>query len=134
LTILSWLLVVIPGVYYTFNAPADCKHADRCHTIWGQNSHLRTPFSLNAIVTTVYWITMLVMQAGYTWHLYSSNETFVTGAANVGSHFIFVGPRSPSHLMSPIPILIMCHRPPPPPRAPLRTLTKKNADRTRTTS
>jgi hypothetical protein len=91
LTILSWLLVVIPGIYYTFNAPADCKRAERCHTIWGQNSHLRTPFSLNAIVTSIYWIVMLVMQAGYTWHLYSSNETFVTSAANVGSHFIFVG-------------------------------------------
>lgn len=88
LTIISWLLVVVTAVYYTFNAPADCKHEHRCHTIWGQNSAMRTPFALNAVVTGIYWIIMLVMQAGYIWHLYSANETFVKSAANVGSHFI----------------------------------------------
>jgi hypothetical protein len=98
LTIISWLLVVITAVYYTFNAPEDCKHDHRCHTIWGQNRHMRTPFSLNVIVTSIYWIIVLVMQAGYIWHLYSANETFVKSAANVGSHFIFVrrDPQSPN--------------------------------------
>lgn len=90
LTILSWLLVVITAIYYAFNAPADCKQDHRCHTIWGQNKHMATPFSLNAIVTSIYWIIVLVMQAAYIWHLYSANETFVNSAANVGSHFIFV--------------------------------------------
>jgi len=50
---------------------------------------LSTPFSLNVIVTSVYWIILLILQGGYIWHLYSANEHFVTSAANVGSHFIF---------------------------------------------
>jgi len=88
LTIISWLLVVVTALYYTFNSPADCKQNHHCHTIWGQNSHMRTPFSLNFIVTSVYWIILFIMQGGYIWHLYSANEHFVTSAANVGSHFI----------------------------------------------
>lgn len=50
---------------------------------------MATPFALNAIVTSIYWIVVLVLQAGYVWHLYSANEDFVKSAANVGSHFIF---------------------------------------------
>ena len=92
LTIISWLLVVVTAIYYTFNSPTDCHHNHRCHTIWGQNRRLSTPFSLNVIVTSVYWIILLIMQGGYIWHLYSANEHFVTSAANVGSHFIFVSP------------------------------------------
>jgi len=92
LTIISWLLVVVTAIYYTFNSPADCYHNHRCHTIWGQNRRLSTPFSLNVIVTSVYWIILLIMQGGYIWHLYSANEHFVTSAANVGSHFILVSP------------------------------------------
>jgi len=89
LTIISWLLVVVTAVYYTFNSPTDCHHNHRCRTIWEQNRHLSTPFSLNVIVTSVYWIILLILQGGYIWHLYSANEHFVTSAANVGSHFIF---------------------------------------------
>ena len=95
LTIISWLLVVVIAFYYTFNSPADCHHNHRCRTIWEQNRHMRTPFSLNVVVTSIYWIILLIMQGGYIWHLYSANEHFVTSAANVGSHFIFVSPSSP---------------------------------------
>ena len=89
-TIASWLLVVVVGVYYTVQRPQDCKHSDRCHTIWGQNSHRATPFSLNAAVTSVYWIVVLVLQAHYVRYLWSTDEAFLNGAANVGSHFIVV--------------------------------------------
>ena len=51
---------------------------------------MRTPFSLNSLVTGIYWSILLVLQAGYIWHLYAANEHFVKSAANVGSHFILV--------------------------------------------
>ncbi|KIV85975.1 hypothetical protein PV11_01620 [Exophiala sideris] len=89
LTILSWLLLVVVGAYYTFQSPEDCHHNQHCHTIWGQNNHTRTPFSLNSVVTSIYWIVVLILQAHYVRFLWSSDKAFVTSAANVGSHFIF---------------------------------------------
>ncbi|MCJ1366060.1 hypothetical protein MMC16_005185 [Acarospora aff. strigata] len=90
LTILSWLLVLVLGILYTFNAPDDGpsggKHARR--TIWGQNRAHPTPFSLNKIITSLYWIILLTLQVGYVMHLFSSNAERVKAAANVGSHFI----------------------------------------------
>lgn len=53
LTILSYLLSMVTTVYYTFNAPQDDKFARR--TIWGQNSAFHTAFTLNAIITSIYW-------------------------------------------------------------------------------
>ena len=92
LTIITWLLVVVTALFYDFNSPEDCKHKGDhfCRTIWGQNKHVPTPFSLDATVTSIYWLILLVMQGGYIWHLFSANEHFVTCAANVGSHFIIV--------------------------------------------
>ncbi|KAJ9499774.1 hypothetical protein LTR99_000404 [Exophiala xenobiotica] len=89
LTIVSWLLLVIVGAYYTFSRPADCGHKHVCHTIWGQNSHRRTPFSLNSVVTSIYWVVILILQAHYVRYLWSTDKAFITSAANVGSHFIF---------------------------------------------
>jgi len=102
-TILSWLLLVVVGTYYTFDRPADCHHHNNCHTIWGQNSHRKTPFSLSPVVTNIYWITVLIMQLDYIRFLWSADKFLVTIAANVGSHFILVGPRPdcwklPAHL------------------------------------
>jgi len=91
LTIVTWLLVVITGAYYTFNAPPDCKHKHRCHSIWGQNDHRPTPFALNSVVTSMYWVVVLILQAHYIKYLYESDTSYKTSAANVGSHFIFVG-------------------------------------------
>jgi len=84
-TILSWLLVVVASVYYSFNAP----HDDRKHwrnTIWGHNRP--TPFALNVVITSIYWIVLFFLQLGYVWHFFSSNADFVNAAAGVGSHFI----------------------------------------------
>lgn len=57
LTILSWLVVLVFGVLHTLQAPDDGsstgKHARR--TIWGQNRAHPTPFSLNEIITNIYW-------------------------------------------------------------------------------
>ncbi|KZF25491.1 DUF1774-domain-containing protein [Xylona heveae TC161] len=85
-TTLSWLLLVIVTVHYTFAKPHDGHHR---HTIWGQNHHRHTPFALNSIITSIYWIVLFVLQLGYVWHLFSSNTDAVNAAANVGSHFIF---------------------------------------------
>ncbi|MCJ1303342.1 hypothetical protein MMC08_006151 [Hypocenomyce scalaris] len=87
LTILSWLLVLVLSIYYSFHAPSDGKKSHN-HKIWEQNKHHRTPFSLNPFITDVYWVGLLVLQVGYVWHLFASNAVWVTAAANVGSHFI----------------------------------------------
>lgn len=88
LTIITWLLVVISSVYYTFNAPKDGPYKRR-HTIWGQNSAHHTAFALNSIIASIYWIILFILQVGYVWHLFSSNTDYVNAAAGVGSHFIF---------------------------------------------
>ncbi|MCJ1230955.1 hypothetical protein MMC12_007630 [Toensbergia leucococca] len=89
LTILSWLLVLILSFFYSFNAPAG-KHKGNYarRSIWSQNKHNPTPFSLNPFITDVYWIVLLILQVGYVWHLFSKNTAYVNAAANVGSHFI----------------------------------------------
>lgn len=98
LTVLSWLLLVIVGVYYTFDSPHDHHRHHHNHTIWGQNNHRRTPFSLNSVIVSIYWVIVLILQAHYVRYLYSADQTFVTSAANVGSHFILVSyPRPPLH-------------------------------------
>jgi len=86
LTIVSWLLVVISTVYYTFDAPTDDVYARR--TIWGQNRAHHTAFSLNSIIASIYWIVLFILQVGYVWHLFSGNIEYVNAAAGVGSHFI----------------------------------------------
>jgi len=54
---------------------------------------MQTPFSLDAICTSAYWIVVLLMQAFYVKYLYSSDQNYVDSAANVGSHFIVVSTR-----------------------------------------
>lgn len=85
-TALSWLLLVITSFYYTFNAPGEGKH--HRDTIFGQNHRRHTPFALNSVIVSIYWIVLYIGQLGYSWHLYSGNEAYVTAAANVGSHFV----------------------------------------------
>ncbi len=89
LTIITWLLLIISGAYYTFNKPADCRH-HHCHTIWGQNSHRPTPFGLNSVVTSTYWVLILILQANYIRYLWSADTAYLNSSANVGSHFILV--------------------------------------------
>lgn len=95
LTIVTWLLVFITGAYYTFNAPTDChRHHHICHSIWGQNNHRLTPFHLNSVVTSIYWVVILILQAHYVRYLWHSDTSYKNGAANVGSHFILVSKRN----------------------------------------
>lgn len=85
LSLLSWLLVVVTGIYYSFHKPSDVSNG---HTIWGQARRYQTPFSQNVFITGVYWILLLLSQVSYVWHFFSSNNVLVTAAANVASHFI----------------------------------------------
>jgi hypothetical protein len=88
-TIVTWLLVIVSGAYYTFNAPVHCRH-HHCHTIWGQNDHRPTPFNLNSIVTSIYWVLTLILQGNYIRYLWSADTGYLNSSANVGSHFILV--------------------------------------------
>lgn len=87
LTILTWLLVVIASIYYTFGAPQDGKK-HWAHTIWGQNKIHHTPFALNSVIASIYWLVLFILQLAYVWHLFSNNNDYVQAAAGVGSHFI----------------------------------------------
>ena len=51
-SLLSWLLVVVTGVYYSFQKPHDVPDG---HTIWGQAKRYQTPFSQNIFITGIYW-------------------------------------------------------------------------------
>jgi len=87
LTVLSWLLAVIPTIYYTFHKP-EAHSGPHRRRLWAQNSDRRTPFALNSLITSIYFLILWAMQLGYVAHLYASNSIYVNAAANVGSHFI----------------------------------------------
>ncbi|KAH8430291.1 DUF1774 domain-containing protein [Aspergillus melleus] len=82
---LSWLLVVVVGLYYTVNAPHDVKHG---HSIFKQANRHITPFSQSTIVTGIFWIFLLLSQLSYVYHLFHRDAAIVTATANVGTHFI----------------------------------------------
>lgn len=86
LTVLSWLLAVIPSVYYTFDEPQD-GHTIR-KRIWDINALYPTAFTMNPIIASVYWAIIFTLQIGYVGHLFSKTPANVNAAANVGSHFI----------------------------------------------
>lgn len=86
LTLLSWLLAVITSVYYTVDDPRDGFSIRQ--RIWDLNDLYRTAFTLNPIISSIYWIVIFLLQVGYVSHLFSKNPAHVTAAANVGSHFI----------------------------------------------
>jgi len=86
-TALSWLLVVVTSIYYTFEKPHEGKY--HRHTIWGQNRHMHTPFAMNSVITSIYWIVLYILQIGYVAQLFSSSSALATSAANIGPHFIF---------------------------------------------
>jgi len=88
LSILSWLLLVVSTFYYSWNVPQDDIKKWR-HTIWDVNRIYRTPFALNVVITSIYWIALFIFQIGYVTHLFSANVDWVNAAAGVGSHFIF---------------------------------------------
>jgi hypothetical protein len=52
LSVLSWALVAISGIYYSVHKPHDTKHG---HNIWKQADKHPTPFSQNTTITGIYW-------------------------------------------------------------------------------
>lgn len=52
-SIITYLLVVITSIYYTFAKPEKGDYSR--HTIWGQNMARHTPFSLNTPIVIIYW-------------------------------------------------------------------------------
>ncbi|KAF7561431.1 hypothetical protein G7046_g2722 [Stylonectria norvegica] len=86
LTVITWLLAVIVSVYYTtFSHHGSHEYPRR---IWQLNSNYRTAFSLNSVITNIYWIVLFILQVGYVGHLFSGNQDIVNAAASVGGHFI----------------------------------------------
>ncbi|KAI9710255.1 MAG: hypothetical protein M1820_002748 [Bogoriella megaspora] len=87
LTPISLLLALITSIYFTFAKPHSGKFSR--HTIWGQNHHRRTPFRINSITVSIYWIFLYLFQAIYCWTLWSPHSHILTHSANLASHFIF---------------------------------------------
>lgn len=93
LTPISWLLVLISSFYYTFKAP-NHHHRRNSHqrqdwhnrTIWGQNDVHHTPFSLNPVITSIYWIVLYITQAGFIYNLFAPHG-YVTSAINLAPSF-----------------------------------------------
>lgn len=86
LTAISYIVVLVHAIYYTFAKPHEGKGPR--HTIWGQNEAHNTPFAMNSIITSIYWIVLFILQIGYSYHLYSAERETVKAASNVGGHFI----------------------------------------------
>ncbi|KAJ4983878.1 ATP synthase F0 [Stagonosporopsis vannaccii] len=80
---LSYLILLVTTFYYTFNRPGD--HA-RDHRFWQHQP--ATPFAQSSIITSIYWIILFALQLVYAWSLWSSNQTYLVAAANIGTHYI----------------------------------------------
>lgn len=92
-TAITYLLLLVTTFYYTFNAPHERngKGKHNYHhqsTIWEQNALHPTPYSQNAIITSIYVLALFVLQLVYAWSLYSSDSIYVAAAGNIGSHYI----------------------------------------------
>jgi len=78
-------------VYYTFKSPPSHHHKGpgqigRNRTIWGQNAAQHTPFSLNPIIGSIYWIILYIAQGGYIYNLFAP-AGYVTSAINLAPAF-----------------------------------------------
>ncbi|KAH0536451.1 hypothetical protein FGG08_006664 [Glutinoglossum americanum] len=96
-TIITWLLVVVTGLYYCTHKPTEGKFKRR--TIFGQSKAHPSPFTLDTVFVSIYWIVLWILQVGYIWQLFSSTTELVTSAANVGSHFILFNLLTFGHIM-----------------------------------
>jgi len=87
LTPISWLFIVITSTYYTFRRPHEGgnRHYDR-HTIWGQNGRHHTPFALNSVIVSIYWIVLYLLQLPYLYNLYAP-PALVTPAVILAPYF-----------------------------------------------
>ncbi|KAL1953119.1 hypothetical protein VTO42DRAFT_3578 [Malbranchea cinnamomea] len=82
---LSWLAVVVFGIYYSFHSPNDVSHGS---TVGKQADANPTLFSQNTIITLIYWVVLLISQLGYIAQLWSSNAEKLQTAANVAPYYI----------------------------------------------
>jgi Fungal protein of unknown function (DUF1774) len=87
-TPITWLLTVITSAYYTFRRPHEGGHQHDRHRIWRQNDLHHTPFSLNSIVISVYWIIIYILQIPYLYNLYTP-PALVTPAMILAPFFTF---------------------------------------------
>ncbi|WEW59361.1 hypothetical protein PRK78_004831 [Emydomyces testavorans] len=85
LTPLSWLLVVVFGIYYSMHRPDDVHKGS---TIGKQADINPTPFSQTKTITIIYWVILLVSQLGYMSQLWSSAAENLTAAANVAPYYV----------------------------------------------
>ncbi|KAK4226764.1 hypothetical protein QBC38DRAFT_365668 [Podospora fimiseda] len=81
LTLLTWVLSVVTSVYYSTTD-------DKTHNIWHQNYLFYSAFTQNAIITSIYFVILFILQLVYISHLFSSDSSVASAAASVGSHFI----------------------------------------------
>lgn len=88
LTLLTWLLSLIVSVYFTFGKTYTGHHHHHHRTIWDLNYAHWSGFTQNAIITSLYWLGIFILQLGYIAHLFSSKIESVNAACAVGSHFI----------------------------------------------
>jgi hypothetical protein len=79
-TSLSYLLLLITTIYYSFHAPTDG------HRFWQHNRS--TPFAQSAIVTSIYWLVLFLFQLSGAYGLSARSPAYTTAAVNVGSHFV----------------------------------------------
>ncbi|KAB5572136.1 hypothetical protein GE09DRAFT_1054316 [Coniochaeta sp. 2T2.1] len=87
LTITTWLLSVLVSFYYTFDYPRHGKY-HHSSNIWDVNYEFPSGFTLNYMITSLYWLALFILQIGYVAHLFSSKAETVNAACAVGSHFI----------------------------------------------
>ncbi|KAK3352303.1 hypothetical protein B0T25DRAFT_181716 [Lasiosphaeria hispida] len=87
LTLASWLLSLIVSFYYTFDGRY-LGHEHHVRTIWDQNYAFYSGFTQNYMITSLFWLALFVLQAGYIIHLFSTSVDTVNAACAVGSHFI----------------------------------------------
>jgi hypothetical protein len=87
LTVLTWLLSVVASVYFSFDNKYTGHHHHR-RTIWDHNYFYWSGFTQNYVISSIYWLTIFILQIGYVGHLFSSKVETVNAACSVGSHFI----------------------------------------------
>jgi hypothetical protein len=85
LTPLSWVLVLVIGIFYSVRTPKDVGNG---LPVWRQIQANPTPFSQNIVITGIYWIVLLLSQLGYISRLFSKDTVVVTTAVNVASYYI----------------------------------------------
>lgn len=86
LSLTSWLLSLLVSFYYTFNDTHDAFHIRR--RIWDINDLYLTGFRLDHLITSLYWLALFILQAGYISFLFSNKVDRKNQACAVGSHFI----------------------------------------------